>query len=239
MPRFFCTNITDDTAIIKGNDANHITRSLRIKKGEEIIICDTKGNDYKCITESFGDEVVCKVLEKYKSNTEPDVFVTLYQALPKQDKMEMIIQKSVELGVSKIVPVLSKRCVSRPQEKSMKKKLERYSKISREAAKQSGRGIIPQISDMLSYKEAVNLSSIDDLSLICYEGGGKNLSEINYNNIKTISIFVGGEGGFDTDEIDFATQHNLIRIGLGPRILRCETAPLAALSILMNCTKNM
>lgn len=239
MPRFFCTNISGNTAIIEGNDANHISHSLRMKKGEEIIICDTKGTDYKCIAESFGDSVVCRVLEQYKSNTEPDIFVTLYQSMPKQDKLEMIIQKSVELGVSKIVPVLSKRCVCRPDEKSMKKKLERYSNISKEAAKQSGRGIIPQIENMLSYKDAVTLSCRDDLSLICYEGGGKNLSAINYKDIKNINIFVGGEGGFDTDEIDYATKNGLIRIGLGPRILRCETAPLAALSILMNCTKNM
>ena len=239
MPRFFCTNISKDKAIIEGNDAHHISHSLRMKKGEEIIICDANGYDYKCITESFGDSVVCKIIEKYSSNTEPDIFVTLYQSIPKQDKMEMIIQKSVELGVSKIVPVLSKRCISRHDEKSMNKKLERYSKISKEAAKQSGRGIIPQIENMISYKEAVKISSKDDLSLICYEGGGKNLCEIDYNNIKTISIFVGGEGGFDIDEINLATKNDMIRIGLGPRILRCETAPLAALSILMNCTKNM
>lgn len=239
MPRFFSTNFNGDTAIIRGTDANHISRSLRMKKGEEIIVCDTKGTDYKCVAESFGDEVVCKILEKYKSNTEPNIFVTLYQSMPKQDKLELIIQKSVELGVSKIVPVLSKRCISRPDKKSMQKKLERYSKISLEAAKQSGRGIIPQISDMLSYKDAVKTSSCDDLSLICYEGGGKNLNEMDYKDIKTVSIFVGGEGGFDSDEIEYATQNGLIKIGLGPRILRCETAPLAALSILMNCTKNI
>ena len=239
MPRFYSTNITDESVKIKGDDANHITRSLRMKKGEQIIICDTQGMDYRCTAESFGDSVICKILDKYKSNTEPDVFVTLYQSMPKQDKLEIIIQKSVELGISKIVPVLSARCVSRPDEKSMKKKLERYSKISQEAAKQSGRGIIPQVTDMLSFKEAVKLSCNDDVSLICYEGGGQALNEIDYKGIKSINIFVGGEGGFDTDEIEFATKSGLIRIGLGPRILRCETAPLAAISILMNCTKNM
>lgn len=239
MPRFFCTNITGDTVIIEGNDAKHISYSLRIKKGEEIIICDTKGTDYKCIAESFGEKVICKVVEKYECNTEPDINVTLYQSMPKQNKMEMIIQKSVELGVTKIVPVISNRCISRPDRKSMSKKLERFSKISYEAAKQSGRGIIPKIGDVMPYKDAVEFSCNDDLSLICYEGGGENLRSIDYTTRKNISIFVGGEGGYDKEEVNFATQKGLICVSLGSRILRCETAPLAALSILMNCTKNM
>lgn len=239
MPRFFSQDISGDTAYIKGNDAFHISRSLRMKKGEEIIVCDTKGTDYVCVLEEFGDEVTAKILSKSKSITEPDTFVTLYQAIPKSDKLELIIQKSVELGVSRIVPVMTKRCISRPDEKSMSKKLERYNKISLEAAKQSGRGIIPQICPMINYDKALSEASKDDISFICYEGGGQRLNSINFEGVKSLSIFVGGEGGFEAEEVTEAEKQGIIKTSLGARILRCETAPLAALAIIMNLTNNM
>ncbi len=239
MPRFFSQNIIEDKAIISGGDAVHISKSLRMKKGEEIIVCDTKGTDYVCELSEFGEDVISKIISSHKSETEPNVFVTLYQAMPKNDKLELIIQKCVELGVSKIVPVITKRCVSRPDEKSMEKKLLRYNKISLEAAKQSGRGIIPQICNMVSFKTAINQASQDDLSFICYEGGGKRFNEIDFKNKKSISIFIGGEGGFEEDEVQTATDSGIIRISLGSRILRCETAPIASVSIIMYLTNNM
>ena len=239
MPRFFCSNINTDTAFISSDDALHISRSLRMKKGDIITLCDANGFDYNCIITDFSDVITCRVIEKLPSQTEPDVHVTLFQALPKSDKLEFIIQKAVELGVHEIVPVITSRCVSRPDEKSAKKKLERYEKISLEAAKQAGRGIIPAISQTLTLKQAIEKISTLDIGIVCYEGGGKRFGEINFSHKKTMGILIGSEGGFDEDEVLQCEKSGIIKASLGPRILRCETAPIAVLSILMNTTKNM
>ena len=239
MPRFFVNNIIGETVVVSGIDANHIAKSLRMKKGDTITFCDTKGNDYNCIIESIEENVVCNILSSEKSKSEPSVNVTLYQAIPKLDKLETIIQKTVELGITKIVPVLTNRCISRPDKATMSKKLERLSKISLEAAKQSGRGIIPEICKMITFKEAADRMKVDDIGIILYEGGGKNLSELNLSQHKNISIMIGSEGGFEENEVEFAVQNGIEKVGLGPRILRCETAPVATLSIIMNITKNM
>lgn len=239
MPRFFLNTINGCNATISGVDAIHISKSLRMKIGEKITLCDTKGTDYFCEIESISESVVCKIISCEKSKAEPNVKVTLYQAIPKLDKFELIIQKCVELGIYKIVPVLTNRCISRPDNQAMGKKIERYSKICLEAAKQSGRGIIPVVSQMISLKEAFDRMKSDDLAIICYEGGGKNLSEMELEKKASISLLIGGEGGFDESEVDLARNNNIKIIGLGNRILRCETAPLAALSIIMNLTGNM
>lgn len=239
MPRFFSDNISESHAIIAGQDAFHISKSLRMAVGDEITICNAMGTDYFCKIESIGENVVCEVVSSEKSISEPSVKVTLFQAVPKLDKLELIIQKCVELGVSEIVPVLTSRCISRPDKKTMEKKLERYSKICLEAAKQSGRGIIPQVSQIASLKEAIDRMKHDDLAIICYEGGGEKLFDMKLSEKRTISVLIGGEGGFSTDEVEAAKQNGIKVIGLGPRILRCETAPIAALSIIMNLTGNM
>lgn len=239
MPRFFCSDINGDTACISGDDANHISKSLRMKKGEEIILCDTKGTDYRCILQDFSDTITCKIIDKYACHAEPDVFVTLYQSLPKLDKFELIVQKSVELGASRIIPVMSKRCISRPDEKSMAKKIQRWQKIAFEASKQSGRGIIPEIAPLMTFEKAVDNINNDDLSLICYEGGGKLISDIVTKEKKHINVFIGGEGGYDISEVTYAEKKGIVRTGLGNRILRCETAPLAAITLIMSYTENM
>ena len=239
MPRFFVSNISSDFVELDKENSQHISKSLRMKKGEEITLCDMQGYDYKCTVEEFGENVLCKVLEKTKCLTEPSVNVTVYQAMPKMDKLELIVQKCVELGAVKIVPVLTSRCVSRPDEKSMKKKIERFQKISLEASKQSGRGIVPKIENMLNFKEAIDCMSEDDIGIILYEGGGENLADMNLSSKKNISIFIGSEGGFDASEVEYAVGKGIKRIGLGARILRCETAPIASMAIIMNLTKNM
>ena len=239
MPRFFASNISSDFVELDKENSQHISKSLRMKKGEEITLCDMQGYDYKCTVEEFGENVLCKVLEKTKCLTEPSVNVTVYQAMPKMDKLELIVQKCVELGAVKIVPVLTSRCVSRPDEKSMKKKIERFQKISLEASKQSGRGIVPKIENMLNFKEAIDCMSEDDIGIILYEGGGENLADMNLSSKKSISIFIGSEGGFDVSEVEYAVSKGIKRIGLGARILRCETAPIASMAIIMNLTKNM
>jgi len=234
MPRFFADEI-GETIIISGDDAFHISRSLRMKKGDEIIICDKKGYDYTCVIESFPDNsVVCRTIKKEPCLSEPCVNLTIFQAFPKADKFETIIQKSVELGVCKIVPVISARCVSRPDEKSFAKKLERYSKISLEAAKQSGRGIIPEICGIISFKKALEEMKASDIALICYEKGGERLQNAGILPGKSISVMVGSEGGFEEDEIELAKKEGIIPVGLGKRILRCETAPIAAAAVIMN-----
>ena len=174
MPRFFVPEVSGDHILVTGGDARHISYSLRMATGDDITFCNS-GKDYFCKIESFSEEgVLCKIISSENSKSEPDVFLTLYQALPKGDKFETIIQKSIELGASRIVPVMTKRCVSRPDDKSFAKKLTRYNKIAEEAAKQSGRGIIPEITPIMDFDKAIKEASENDLPLICYEReGGK------------------------------------------------------------------
>lgn len=239
MPRFFVNEKPVDSYVITGEDATHIGRSLRMRVGDEITLC-CDGEDFLCKIEKFSErEVFCKVLSSEVSKTEPNVKLTLFQALPKGDKMELIIQKAVELGAVRIVPVVTQRCVCRPDEKSFAKKLLRFNKISESAAKQSGRGIIPEISGILTLKEAVEEMKKLDFSVICYEKGGVSLNEIGFTKNSSIGVFIGSEGGFEEKEVDFCTKNGIKAVGLGSRILRCETAPLATISIIMNLTENM
>lgn len=240
MPRFFVPAVSGDTILVTGGDARHISYSLRMATGDDITFCNG-GKDYFCKIEGFSEDgVLCRIISSENSKSEPDVFLTLYQALPKGDKFETIIQKSVELGVSRIVPVMTKRCVSRPDEKSFAKKLSRYNKIAEEAAKQSGRGIIPEITPVMDFDKAIKEASENDIPLICYEReGGKRFSEIDFNGKKTVSLIIGSEGGFDASEAENAINKGVIPIWLGERILRCETAPIAAVSIIMNLSGNI
>lgn len=239
MPRFFSDDIRGEYIYLNKDDENHIIKSLRMKNGDEIIICDTNGFDFTCEVEIIDESVKCKIIDMNKNFTEPNVDITLYQALPKGDKMDMIVQKCTELGIKKIVPVLTKRCVSRPDEKKMLKKITRYQKIAFEAAKQSQRGVIPRIENIMSLKEAVDNALKDEMTLFFYEKGGKKLNEINFNNIKSLSFFIGSEGGFSLEEVNIAKENNFKIMSLGNRILRCETAPIAALSCIMLLTDNM
>lgn len=239
MPRFFIANCNEDEITIKGEDANHIGRSLRMKIGDGIIACND-GIDYFCrIEEITADEVFCKVLKREKSKAEPDIKVTLFQAIPKLDKFEMIIQKSVELGVNKIVPVITKRCVSRPDEKTFCKKLQRYKKISLEAAKQSGRGIIPEVTGIMSFADSLSLLDDYDKVVVCYEKGGIRFNSAGIKKQQKIALFIGSEGGFEEEEVKELQDNGAVSVWLGDRILRCETAPLAAITILMNLTDNI
>ena len=173
MPRFFVPPISGDRALISGEDAAHITKSLRLRPDEEITLCDGSGMDYAGRVLAVGDPVEVEILSRSPSIAEPKCRLILFQALPKGDKMEFIIQKSVELGAAEIIPVLTSRCVSRPDAKSMAKKLERYRKIAAEAAKQCGRGIIPQVGELMTLEQAAK--ALPEKSLVFYEGGGKRL----------------------------------------------------------------
>lgn len=240
-PRFFTDNI-GERAVVTGSDAVHIFQVLRMKAGELAVICDGEGTDYLCrIISCDKNAVELEILDKQPNEAEPTVNVRLFQCVPKTDKLDFIVQKAVELGANTVIPVLSKRCVSRPDPKSAAKKRERYQKIADEAAKQCGRGIIPEIGEMISFSEAVKGFDKDNsLGIIFYECGGEALNSIFAdNNKKNIDIVIGSEGGFEEKEVELAVSRGFRIATLGKRILRCETAPVSALSVLMNLTGNM
>ena len=241
MPRFFVESVENDFIEINGDDARHISLSLRMKKGESLVLCDGKGREAEAvIREAFPESVVLDITERRDSIAEPKTEVVLYQALPKFDKLEYIIQKSVELGVSKIVPVLSSRCISRPDEKTMKKKLERLRKIADEAAKQSGRGKLPEVGELLSFKNAVAEMVKAETPIFFFEHAEYPLHEImEKRRGGKIAMMVGYEGGFSEEEAAFAAEKGALIASLGPRILRCETAPVAALSAIMYAAGEM
>jgi len=239
MPRFFVNNINENNVIIDGNDALHIRKSLRMNVGDVLTVC-CNGIDYSCeISEINMETILLKVLFFNKSESEPNINLTLYQAIPKSDKLELIIQKAVELGASQIIPVLTRRCISRPSEKDFQKKLSRYNKIAESASKQAGRAIIPQVLPMINYSSAIETMKKDDVSIVFYESGGLRLNEMNFSDKKNISIMIGSEGGFDDLEISEAQKNGIETVWLGNRILRCETAPITAISLLMYLTGNL
>ena len=228
---------------VKGSDARHIGYSLRMKINDRLTLCHG-GYDYSCkITNITADEVICEVLEKTPIHSEPSVFLTIYQAYPKQDKLESIIQKTVELGASRIVPFISKRCVSRPDGKNFRQKHIRLQRICEEAAKQSGRGIIPEVSEIMSFDETLEDMKSSELRLICYENGGQRLSESvaanALSNAASIAVMIGAEGGFERVEYESAVSGGITPIWLGERILSCETCPVAVTAIIMNITGNI
>ncbi len=240
-PRFFSDNIDpdSDTIVIDSEDAKHITSVLRMKKGDKAIICDKNCTDYLCELEN-GDKNYAefRIIESKRNSAEPDVEITLFQAVPKNDKLDFIVQKATELGAARIVPFISKRCVSKPDSKSAEKKVQRLQRICYEASKQCGRGIIPKVMPFTDFKSAVNSIDDDTTALIFYECGGEKIKNIDLSK-KKIAIFIGSEGGFEKEEVDFAISKGFISAYLGERILRCETAPIAALAVLMNVTENL
>jgi 16S rRNA (uracil1498-N3)-methyltransferase len=240
MAWFFTEHeINGEQYAISGENAKHISKVLRMKIGESLTLVTPNSVQCSCkITNINSDCVTVDVLYKMPCENEPDVFVTLYQALPKGDKMEYIIQKCVELGVSRIVPVISARCVSRPDSKSLAKKRERWQKIALQAAMQSRRGIIPQVCDCVSFNSAAELSAQNEKTVIFYEMGGQSVKTILSDKPKTVGMFIGSEGGFEAGEVEKVISVGGVAATLGRRILRAETAPLAALSIIMYQTDN-
>lgn len=239
MQKLFVENISDEKIILDGESARHIAKSLRMRVGDVICVTDGGGEDYGCqIEEITKDEVVLKVCYKQACESEPSCKVTIYQGVPKSTKLEDIIQKCVELGVTEIVPTLTKRCVSRPDDKSAGKKNQRYQKIALEAAQQSGRGIVPKIENMKTLKQAL-AEDESEVKIVFFEGGGKKLTEIIDKNTKSVSIFIGPEGGFEEAEVEQIESAGGVRATLGKRILRTQTAPVAGLTAIMLLTGNL
>lgn len=239
MPRFFVnpTQIQDENAIISGEDVKHISKVLRLKNGDEITICNGQGRDYECIIRNINkEEVITEIISSHVSQTEPKVKITLFQGITKSDKMEFIIQKCVEMGIYRVVPIITERTVVKIEDqKKQNSKLARWQKISESAAKQSQRGIIPEIGSIITLKEALEQSKKIDCKVIAYEKEEEN----HLQNILTdfsgesIAIFIGPEGGFENNEIYLAKQNDIVPITLGKRILRTETAGLFLVSIMM------
>ena len=244
MPRFFIPaegRPLDDgeTVRVTGSDAVHIRRSLRMREGDTLFLCDGAGTDYFSELTGFdGEAVLFRILYQTPTALEPDTAVTLYQGLPKGDKMEWIIQKAVELGVGEIVPVVTARSIVRLKPGEGEKKRERWQRIAAEAAGQCSRGRIPRVATPLSFAEAVKRLA-GESALVFYEGGGQPLGELIGRDCRTLSIVVGPEGGFEKEEVDRLLQNGARAATLGKRILRCETAPLAAMAVLMHLTGNL
>jgi 16S rRNA (uracil1498-N3)-methyltransferase len=231
MYRFFLppNAIIDDIVTVTGNDAHHIGHSLRMKKGEEIVFT-REGKDYFCeISGITGDEVTAKIIKSEAVKSEPKLKLTLFQALPKSDKLELIIQKCTELGIFKIIPFLSGRCVSRPKDTTAK--TERFQKIAEAAAKQSGRGIIPKVSEIINFADMLQLLCSFEIVLFCNENGGERIKLPA--GTKNAALVVGAEGGFSAAEAASLATAGAVSVTLGSRILRCETAPIAATAIVM------
>jgi len=241
MYQFFVepSQIQGNRITITGKDVNHIKNVLRMKAGEEISISNgVDGKDYRCgIEELLDEEIICSLRFIKEDGVELPAKVYLFQGLPKADKMELIIQKAVELGVHAVIPVSCKRAVVKLDEKKAKSKIARWQQIAEAAAKQSKRGIIPEVKTVLSMKEAVALAEQCEVKLIPYElaEGMEKTKEI-MNSLKPgedIAIFIGPEGGFEESEVQLAIENGIVPITLGKRILRTETAGMTVLSWIM------
>ncbi len=239
MDWFFADNI-GDTHLITGEDAVHITKSLRMSVGEVLTLCDRRRHEHLCRIERITAEgVLVRTVTEQECQNEPSIEVTLFAALTKGDKMEAVIQKSVELGVTRIVPTLTDRCVSRPDAKAAAKKQQRYQKIASQAAMQSRRAIIPEVTEMIELKQASRLLISCETAIVFYEGGGRPIRELVHPDSKSLAIFTGPEGGFEEREITLLQEAGAHTATLGKRILRAETAPLAALAAIMFHTNNL
>ncbi len=240
MHHFFVSpeQIDSDYVYITGSDVNHIKNVLRMKVSEELLISNGQDKDYYCQIETIDDsEIKARILDADYEGTELPCKIYLFQGLPKSDKMEMIIQKAVELGAYSVIPVATKRCVVKLDDKKQESKIKRWQAISESAAKQSRRGIIPEVKNVMTFKEAIKLAADMDLAIIPYENF-KDMAETGrvmsgVTGAKNIAIFIGPEGGFEESEIDYAMEQGVKPISLGKRILRTETAGLAILSVLM------
>ncbi len=241
MYHFFVepSQIQGNKIIITGKDVNHIKNVLRMKPGEEIAVSNgLDGKEYHCgIAEWYEDRIVCDLFFVKEEGVELASKIYLFQGLPKADKMELIIQKTVELGVYEIIPVASKRAVVKLDAKKAESKLIRWQAIAEAAAKQSKRGIIPKIKEVMSFQEAVAYSSCAQVKIIPYElaQGMERTKEIisGIRPGEPVAVFIGPEGGFAEEEIEMAMQAGIEPVTLGRRILRTETAGMAVLSVIM------
>ena len=237
MARFFVApeELKEEKIRLTGENAQH-AKVLRLKAGEEVLVCDGQGMECRCSVDGISSaEVELSVQERRTSRTEAPVKVSVYMAFPKADKLEHVIQKATELGAYEIVAFPSGRCISKPDDKSLKKKLERWQKIAASAAEQSGRGVIPEVIALSSYAAALERAAKADKALMFYENEHATTLRmaLETGGFTTVSLLTGPEGGLEEKEVEQARKAGLQVCTLGSRILRCETAPLCALSAVM------
>ena len=242
MPhRYFTRELADGRAALTGSDAHHLADVMRAKLGEEVVLCGPDGLEYLgTVTAIEPGRVEFSVTDGTTSKAEPDCAVTLFAGYPKAGKLEEVIRHSVELGVTEVVPFFSRYCVAAPKKEDVKN--ERYNRIAAEAAKQAGRAMLPHVSmPLLNFAAVCDALQEDyDLALFFYEGGGAPLRTVlRPGCAKKIAIVTGSEGGFSVEEAEAAKAAGAVTVGLGPRILRCETAPLTALTAAMLLTGNL
>ncbi len=237
MTRFFVSpeEMAPEFFVLTGENAKH-AKVLRLKAGEEVLVCDGQGMECLCTVSDVSEGQISLVVQKRQvSLSEAAVRVSVYMAFPKGDKLEHVIQKATELGACEIVAFPSARCVSRPDEKSLKKKLERWQKIAASAAEQSGRGVVPEVIVLSSYQEALNRAALADKAILFYENERSVTLKMSLSagDYRTVSLLTGPEGGLEVAEVEIAREAGMDICTLGKRILRCETAPLCALSAVM------
>ena len=241
MPhRYFTRELADGQAALTGSDAHHLANVMRARPGEQVVLCGPDGLEYTgTVTAILPGRVEFSVTEGAPSKAEPDLAVTLFVGYPKQGKLEEIIRHSVELGVSRIVPFFSRYCVAAPKKEDVKN--ERYNRIAAEAAKQAGRAVLPRVELPLArFSDVCGALAGYDKALFFYEGGGEPLRTVLApGSARTLALITGSEGGFSPEEAGAAAAAGAVTVGLGPRILRCETAPLAALTAAMLLTGNL
>ncbi len=237
MPKFFLNDelFGEEYVTFGGQNARHVAYSLRMATGDAITLLDMSGNKYECVIDSFTKETVTvKVLSSGKATGEPPCRIVLFQALAKGEKMDYIVQKATELGVCEIVPFESQNCIARSDKKGDEAKTQRRKKIAADAAGQCGRGAIPEISNTVTFKEALARMAESELSFFCYEGEGtRPLKDLLPESVSSeIAFMIGPEGGFSEKEVEAARALGIPLAGLGKRILRTETASLYVLSVL-------
>ncbi len=244
MPRFFVagSNLAGGVALISGADAEHI-KVLRMKIGERLIVCDGAGKEFDCRLTKLGDGVAEAEIESERSSpAEPSLRCVVLAAFPKGDKAEYIVQKCTEGGASEIIFFPAYRCVAKPEGKSLERKIERWQRIAEEAAKQAGRGIIPTVRAAEDYGEMLEIGLKQELKLFLYETGERTpiLSAVAAApEAKSCALVTGPEGGFENHEVELARRLGFAICSMGPRILRCETAPLVALTAVLCQTGNL
>ena len=220
---------------ISGDNFHHLKNVLRLKIGDKVIVCNKEKKDYTCEIIDIDKVINTRIIEENISETEYPFSIKLFQAFAKGDKMETIIQKATELGATDIYPVLMERCVSKPDDKSINNKIQRYNKIAEGASSQSGRGIIPKIHSPINYIDAMKELKNCDIGFICYEGENtipiRSIFE-NEKDLKSIGFLIGPEGGISDKECNIADENNIAKVGLGKRILRTETASSYVLSVI-------
>lgn len=239
MPhRYFTQDITGHSARLCGPEAHHLAKVMRAKPGQPVLLCDGAGTDYDAvITQVLPDEVLFEVHASRKSVAEPSLWAEVFIGMAKGERMDFAVQKSVELGASAIRPFFSQNSVVKP--KNEEAKTQRYTRIAHEAAKQCGRGLLPQVYPPVGFGAVLDQAKICEKTLFLYEAGGVSLWQAVQGGAASVALITGPEGGFAPAEAEAAQKAGFTTVGLGPRILRCETAPAAVLAAVMALTGNL